>query len=139
MSKTKKKTGLPNKFTPDELLKLFDDYVETKGFRLKNGERFYMPISIVGFHLFLGVNSEYIYQLKKESYGEVIGLINLTLEDHINNGIACGDLAQSWGIFYLKNKFGYRDVKQIEADVKQEITNNIIDIDDEELTDILNG
>ncbi len=142
------------KFTPEEILVKFKDYVDEKGFETKRKTRStetldggsvsveedirYVPLSIIGFSLYLNVNSKYLYGLPEEKYGETIDYINSLLEQHITTGIAIGDIAQSFGIFYLKNKFGYRDVKQIEADVKQEITTNSVDLTDKELMDILN-
>lgn len=142
------------KYTPEQLLNQFILYQQKEGskdFEKRvtghRGEHSInttewvtkiMPLSIIGFSLFLKVNKSYLYDLPKEKYGDTLDLINDLLEEHINKGIASGDITASWGIFYLKNKFGYRDVKQLEADVNQTV-NTKCDLTDEQLWAIINN
>jgi hypothetical protein len=132
------------KFTPEELQEKFDEYYNEKAFMTKrtstSGDVYkdveeirHVPISIQGLCLHLKVNSKYLYGLKgREEYADVLDYIDLKMEEHINTGIAMGDIAQSYGIFYLKNKFGYRDTKQIEAEVTQKEAPKIEIVSDDE-------
>jgi hypothetical protein len=105
--------GRPVKLDPVELRDEFQRYIEHC-----DNEKVLLP-NIAGFAVFAGINSNTFYGYKKkDSYSEIVAIIEDTLEDRAIN---CKADAKS--IFYLKNKFGYKDKQEIETTTtKQDIT-----------------
>lgn len=99
--------GRPVKYTPEEFTTKFEEYMEdckNKGKLLPN---------IAGFAFFADFNLDtyYEYKANRPEFSESIKRIEVALED---SAINCKDPAKS--IFYMKNKFGYKDK------IEQEIT-----------------
>lgn len=57
------------------------------------------------------------FYAQKEYYSEAYKRVQGILEDAVINGKANDTMK----IFYMKNKFGYKDKQEIDADVKTEI------------------
>jgi hypothetical protein len=95
------------KYTAGELLQLFQRYLQhcrENGLLLPN---------IAGFCLFVDIHTDTFYNWRKDEgkgLTEAIKKIEQGLEDA---ALQSKDTAKS--IFYLKNKFGYRDTPQVAA------------------------
>lgn len=110
--------GKPRVFkTEQELLDTFNNYIE---YCKSNKE---LP-NIAGFVVFADIGRQTFYDYK-DRYPYTYKRINDILENAtINNK----DINDTFKIFYMKNKFDYRDRQEIEADVKQ--TNITISLED---------
>ena len=91
--------GRPLRYQPEEFYKKFLEYIadcKAQGKMLPN---------IAGFAFFADFSRDTYYEYShKEGYSDTIKKIEAAFEDITLN---CKDPAKS--IFYLKNKFGYRD------------------------------
>ena len=110
--------GKPRVFKAEqELLDTFNNYIE---YCKSNKE---LP-NIAGFVVFADIGRQTFYDYK-DRYPYTYKRINDILENAtINNK----DINDTFKIFYMKNKFDYRDRQEIEADVKQ--TNITISLED---------
>lgn len=95
------------KYTADELLRLFQRYLQHCR---ENG----LPLpNIAGFCLYIDIDTATYYDWRKDEekgLSSAIKKIDQGLEDA---ALQSKDTAKS--IFYLKNKFGYRDTPQVAA------------------------
>lgn len=123
----KKKTGRPKNIdSPDYLMEVFLKYQEEEGEitveRVTKDGRFKITkmafISIQGFIIWINKNKDKYkkicratwYQMRKqEMFLDTIKEIEAILEEHILQAVMRGDIEKTVTIFYMKNKFGYRD------------------------------
>ena len=115
----KKPIGRPLKHTPEEVGKLYNDYLEHC-----KAEKLLLP-NIAGFCVYADISRETYYEWrdnKHKGFSDTIKRIDKSLEDH---ALQCKDAAKS--IFYLKNKFGYRD--KIETELSGKVEQGLSDAD----------
>lgn len=103
-----RKPGRPRSFTPEALEDKFKEYIE---YCSKN-ERF---ANIDGFSVFAFINPDTYYEYKHQAqYSEPIKRIEgLLLDDTLNKALEARNPA--FLIFYLKNKFNWKDKQEIET------------------------
>jgi hypothetical protein len=110
--------GQPRKFnTAEEFESVFIEYIS------KCREREELP-NVAGFCVFARMNRDTFYA-QKEYYSDTFELINNMLEDRAIN---CKCISDTFKTFYMKNKCGYKDRQEIDADVKT--TEIRVDLDD---------
>lgn len=102
----------------EKLYNLFLDYVANSIKR----QRF---LNIAGFCRFIDIHKDTYYNYKENFYTDDIKRIETILEDEVINSRAASDTMK---IFYLKNKFGYKDKQEVEShnkneNINQDITN----------------
>lgn len=103
--------GQPRAFkTAEELINTFYNYID------KCIERQYLP-NIAGFCVFAHINRDTFY-MQKEYYPDTYKRIEDTLEDEAINTKGINDTLK---IFYLKNKFNYKDKTEQDLNAKLEI------------------
>jgi len=96
--------GRPEKYTPEELLNRFLDYIAEC---IQQG-RF---ANTAGFRRYAQIpKSTYYDYEKKEGFSDTIEKIDDILEDETLNA----SVPPAEKIFYLKNKFGYKDKTEVE-------------------------
>lgn len=91
------------KYKENDLVKAFDKYIE----HCKQNE--YLP-NIAGMCAYLDIARDTWYNYKENFYTDTCKKLENKLEDRVINGPANDALK----IFYMKNKFGYRDKQEIE-------------------------
>lgn len=99
--------GQPRKFkTAEELQKTFNDYLDycIEEQRLAN---------IAGFCVFADIDRQTYYN-QKNYYFDTFKRIEYSLEDHTINA----KINDTFKIFYMKNKFDYKDRQEIDSNVK---------------------
>lgn len=96
--------------TKDEFENTFVQYLESCS------EKEYLP-NIAGFCVYANINRDTFYA-QDDYYSDTFKRINDMLEDKTINSKNVND---TFKIFYMKNKFGYKDRQEIDADVKTEI------------------
>lgn len=79
--------------------------------------------NIAGFCVYCDITRETFYA-QQNYYSDTFKKVNDILEDATINS---KDINDTFKIFYMKNKFGYRDKQEIDADVKTEIR---VELDD---------
>ena len=72
--------------------------------------------NIAGFCVFADMNRDTFYA-QQEYYSDTFKKVNEILEDETINA----DINDTFKIFYMKNKFDYRDRKDLDANVNSEI------------------
>jgi hypothetical protein len=110
--------GYPRKFgNAEEFEKKFIEYISNcrKAEELPN---------VAGFCVFARINRDTFYA-QKDYYSDTFELINNMLEDRAIN---CKCISDTFKTFYMKNKCGYKDRQEIDADVKT--TEIRVDLDD---------
>lgn len=103
--------------------------------------------TIVGLCLHLDITNTYFYDVLNESqdknYNKDLVRIFTRARMQIENNVVVNALQGNYNAQVsnkiLESKFGYVAKKQIEADVKQEITNKQVDLTNEELLKIINN
>jgi hypothetical protein len=78
------------------------------------------------FCVFLGVNTEYLYQLPDE-FSKTLKQIDELFENHTILAVGSGDTKTAFGIFLMKNKYGYTDKQEINQTLNATIEDNTID------------
>lgn len=73
--------------------------------------------NIAGFCVFADMNRDTFYA-QQEYYSDIFKKVNEILEDETINA----DINDTFKIFYMKNKFDYRDRKDLKADVDTKIS-----------------
>jgi hypothetical protein len=112
-----KRIGRPPSHTPDSLGKAYDEYMA----QCKE-DKVLLP-NIAGLCLYAGIARETFYCYKEDrAFNDTIKNIENGLEDA---ALQCKDAAKS--IFYLKNKFGYRD--KIEQELSGKVEQGLSDAD----------
>lgn len=96
--------------TKKEFLDKFNNYI--KECRYKKD----LP-NIAGFCVFSDINRDTFYA-QEEYYSDTFKKINDILEDATINA---KDINDTFKIFYMKNKFNYKDRQDIDANVNTEI------------------
>lgn len=110
--------GQPRTFkTAEEFENKFIEYVELCKTRKD------LP-NIAGFCVYAHINRDTFYA-QKDYYSDTYKRVNEYLEDATINS---KDINDTFKIFYMKNKFNYRDRQEIDAEVKQ--TNITIGLED---------
>jgi hypothetical protein len=89
----------------EKLEQLFNDYLSYCADTSK------MP-NIAGFCRFCDIHRDTYYNYKENIYIDTIKKIENCLEDETINTKAASDIMK---IFYMKNKFGYKDKQEIES------------------------
>lgn len=79
--------------------------------------------NIAGFCVYCDINRDTFYA-QEEYYSDTYKKINDILEDATINAKEVNDVFK---IFYLKNKFGYKDKQDIDANVNTEIKVTLTD------------
>lgn len=79
--------------------------------------------NVAGFCVFARINRDTFYA-QKEIHTDTFKLVNDMLEDRAINS---KDINDTFKIFYMKNKCGYKDKTDVEAVTKTEIR---VDLDD---------
>lgn len=100
----------------DEFIQKFKEYIKECN-ECKN-----LP-NIAGFCVFCDINRDTFYA-QEEYYSDTYKKINDILEDATINAKDVNDVFK---IFYLKNKFGYKDKQDIDANVNTEIKVTLVD------------
>jgi len=116
-----------NKYEPDELVLKAYEYLETlKHTKMFNGEEetIYTPATYVGFAVFLKTNGGYFNELDKIKYSLTLKTIEDIFENHNIKYISTGDVKTSFGIFLMKNKFGYTDKQEISQNINAKVEDN---------------
>ena len=125
--------------TGNAIVKSFEKYVDEKGFKSKyqtfSGGQVhtdaYVPISIVGYCRWTCTQPKTITRATVydtfDRFPDAKMEIDAIIEEHITIGISIGDIQQSFGIFYLKNKCGYRD--KVEQELTHKGTSLVIEDD----------
>jgi hypothetical protein len=91
--------GRPLKYQPEELYQKFSEYIADCREQKK------MLPNVAGFAFFADFDRDTYYEYaKRPEFADTIKRIEVAFEDFAIN---CKDPAKS--IFYMKNKFGYRD------------------------------
>ena len=117
MTEKRRGPGQPPKHTPESLGKAYDDYMA-----MCREEKILLP-NIAGLCVHAGIVRETFYNYKEtKQYMDTIKRIEAGLE---NAALQCKDPAKS--IFYLKNKFGYRD--KIETELSGKVEQGLSDAD----------
>lgn len=100
--------GQPRAFkTAEEFEKRFINYTDICR------QRQDLP-NIAGFCVFADINRDTFYA-QKDYYSDTFKKVNEILEDRTINS---KDVSDTFKIFYMKNKFDYRDRQEIDANVK---------------------
>lgn len=73
--------------------------------------------NIAGFCVYNDMNRDTFYA-QKEYYSDTFKKVNDILEDETIN---CKDINDTFKIFYMKNKFDYRDRQELDANVENTI------------------
>lgn len=79
--------------------------------------------NIAGFCVYCDITRETFYA-QEEYYSDTFKKVNDILEDATINSKNIND---TFKIFYMKNKFGYKDKQDIDASVKNEIKVSLLD------------
>ena len=95
--------------TAQEFENKFIDYIRV----CKDNDK--LP-NIAGFCVFTDMNRDTFYA-QQEYYSDTFKKVNEILEDETINA----DINDTFKIFYMKNKFDYRDRKELGANVNSEI------------------
>lgn len=103
----------------DEFYKTFIEYIEDCSIREK------LP-NVAGFCRWCHMNRD-TYYAQKDYYSDTFKEIEEILEDEAINNKFTNDTLK---IFYLKNKCGYRDKHEIDADVDSKVEIRV-DLEDE--------
>lgn len=105
-AKGSENNGRPRKYEPEEFNNKFKDYIE---YCISHNKL--LP-NIAGFCYFADIHRDTFYEYKNNhnDFADTIKRIEVALEDLALN---CKDPAKS--IFYLKNKFGYKDKQEVET------------------------
>lgn len=109
----------PTKLKADEIWKLYEGYLQ----HCKD-EKMLLP-NIAGFCCFADISRETYYEWRandRKGLSDTIKRIDKSLEDQ---ALQCKDAAKS--IFYLKNKFGYKD--KIETELSGKVEQGLSDAD----------
>ena len=115
---SEKGKGYPRKFgNAEEFENKFIEYV----FNCKQNEE--LP-NVAGFCVFTRINRDTFYA-QKDYYSDTFELINNMLEDRAIN---CKCISDTFKTFYMKNKCGYKDRQDIDANVTT--TEIRVDLDD---------
>lgn len=102
----KRSKGHPRSFKDEqEFIDTFNRYIATR----EEGEL----ANVAGFCVYADINKDTFYA-QKEYYSDAFKKVNNILEDKTINNRAIND---TFKIFYMKNKFGYKDRQEIEANV----------------------
>lgn len=92
--------------TEDDFINTFTDYIKDCKSRHK------LP-NIAGFCVFADINRDTFYA-QKDYYSDTYKKVNEILEDETINSVIISD---TFRIFYMKNKFDYKDKQDINANV----------------------
>lgn len=116
--------GHPRRFaTGDELIQAFKDY-------LAHAEQNGRFPSIAGFCVFADITTETYYS-QREYYNDAFKKGELMLEEAV---LSLNEKLTTRAIFYLKNKFKYRDVTEQNINQKAEVkVTNLDNLDDKDL------
>ena len=106
--------------TPEEFIEKFKEYIE----KCKEEEN--LP-NIAGFCVYCNINRDTFYA-QEEYYSDTYKKVNDILEDATINSKNIND---TFKIFYMKNKFGYKD-KQENINVGVSYEDYIKKVEDEE-------
>jgi len=116
--------GHPRSFKDEnEFKQKFNEYLD----KCKEEEKL---ANIAGFCWYCGIHRDTFYA-QEEYYSDAFKQIQSALED-----AALNHSATSMGIFYLKNKFNYRDKQEIES-VNHNLNDDVTGLSDEELDKML--
>lgn len=96
--------------TKDDFINKFKEYIS------KCKEEKNLP-NIAGFCVYCDINRDTFYA-QEDYYSDTFKKVNDILEDATINAKDVNDVFK---IFYLKNKFGYKDKQNIDANVNTEI------------------
>lgn len=96
--------------TQEEFINKFKEYIR------KCKEEKDLP-NIAGFCVYCDINRDTFYA-QEEYYSDTYKKVNDILEDATINA---KDINDTFKIFYMKNKFGYKDKQDIDANVSTEI------------------
>lgn len=111
MDKTSKK-GKPRRFKNDKMFK--DEFMAyIKQCKEKN-----LLANIAGFCVYSDINRD-TYYAQKEHYPDTFKKIELILEDYTINA----NINDTFKIFYMKNKFNYKDRQEINANQSVNVNN----------------
>lgn len=123
------KTGRPRSFKNDA------DFVTSMYEYLSHCDEKGVLPNIAGFCVFTHINRDTFYA-QKELYSDTFKRVNDILEDSVLTNKHVSDTMK---IFYLKNKFGYRDRYDQVVNSHQEVTikQDMSKLSEEELTNLL--
>ena len=119
--------GYPRKFkTEKEFEEKFKEYIK---YCKKNK----LLANVAGFSVYMDMNQDTFYA-QKEYYSETFKKVNTILEDFTINS---KDVNDTFKIFYMKNKFNYKDRQDLEH--HGEINNPFAGMSTDELRKIINA
>ena len=99
--------------TAKDFMNVFEEYLED----CKEKEKL---ANIAGFCVFADINRDTFYA-QQEIYPDTYKKINQTLEDVTINA----KINDTFKIFYMKNKFGYKDKQEVETSGANDLNVNI--------------
>lgn len=106
------KKGKPRKFRKDKIFK--DNFM---AYIVKCKEENLLA-NIAGFCVYCDINRDTYYQ-QKEYYPDTFKKIELILEDYTINA----NINDTFKIFYMKNKFNYKDRREIDTNQNLNVNN----------------
>ena len=110
MEEEKRGKGHPRSFKDEkEFQNAFNEYID------ECIKKEYLP-NIAGFCVFANITRETFYN-QEEYYFDTFKRIQYILEDKVINA----KINDTFKIFYLKNKFGYKDRTELDSNVKANI------------------
>ena len=102
--------------TEDEFINKIKEYVQVCKSRQE------LP-NVAGFCVYCDINRDTFYA-QEQYYSDTYKKANDILEDATINS---KDINDTFKIFYMKNKFGYKDKQDVDANVNTEIKVTLID------------
>jgi hypothetical protein len=88
--------------------------------------------NVAGFCVFCNMTRETFYK-QQEYYSDTYKRIQEVLEDYTINA----KINDTFKIFYMKNKFGYKDKTELDSNVNSNVNLNLSNLTNEQLEDLL--